>query len=133
MPAQTVEDFLKGKKGEVLKSSSPSGAAPVNFNEILPQSLTEPLKNSLSFFEKRMPGFSGKEAMLHGVESRTSCPIRVDRDKETHESLSHKGLYPTGEGAGYAGGITSAAVDGIRIAESIASLLSSQTLQIQQS
>ena len=76
-----------------------------------------------------MPGFIGPLAQLHGVESRTSCPVRVDRDPKTYTSSSHKGLYPTGEGAGYAGGITSAAVDGIRIAESIISDLTSQAHQ----
>ena len=61
----------------------------------------------------------GKEAQFFGVESRTSCPIRITRDKQSLQSVSHKGLYPTGEGAGYAGGITSAACDGINEAEKI--------------
>ena len=66
-----------------------------------------------------MRGFVSEEAQLYGVESRTSCPVRVTRDDETLMSVSHPGLYPAGEGAGYAGGITSAACDGIRIAEKI--------------
>jgi uncharacterized FAD-dependent dehydrogenase len=66
-----------------------------------------------------MKGFVTDQAQLFGVESRTSCPVRVTRDEETLESVSHRGLYPTGEGAGYAGGITSAACDGIRVAEKI--------------
>ena len=66
-----------------------------------------------------MPGFVDNDVQLFGVESRTSCPVRITRDKESLESLSHSGLYPTGEGAGYAGGITSAAVDGIKVAEKI--------------
>jgi uncharacterized FAD-dependent dehydrogenase len=63
---------------------------------------------------------------LHGVESRTSCPIRITRDDASFQSLSHQGLYPTGEGAGYAGGITSAACDGIRVAEAIVAEVSSR-------
>ena len=66
-----------------------------------------------------MPGFISSQALLYGVESRTSSPIRICRDKETLQSPQIKGLYPTGEGAGYAGGITSAACDGVRIAEQI--------------
>lgn len=67
-----------------------------------------------------MPGFISPHAQLLGVETRTSCPIRVVRNADTFQSVSHEGLYPAGEGAGYAGGITSAAVDGVRIADAIA-------------
>ena len=70
-------------------------------------------------FDRNMKGFVSEEAQLYGVESRTSCPVRVTRDDVSLESTSHPGLYPAGEGAGYAGGITSAACDGIRIAEKI--------------
>ena len=73
-------------------------------------------------FERNMKGFIHPDALLVGVESRTSCPLRITRDKETLQSVSHRGLYPTGEGAGYAGGITSAACDGILVAEKIAGL-----------
>jgi uncharacterized FAD-dependent dehydrogenase len=66
-----------------------------------------------------MPEFRSDQALLHGVESRTSCPVRIPRDPETLESTSHGGLFPCGEGAGYAGGITSSACDGIRVAERI--------------
>ena len=82
--------------------------------------MNEKLKEALVHFDKLMKGFLSPESQLHGVESRTSCPIRITRDKVTYQSLSHQGLYPTGEGAGYAGGITSAAVDGVRVAEAIA-------------
>ncbi len=121
IPVQTTMDFMKGQKGKALLTSSPSGVLPVNFHEILPEYMIEPLKEGLKNFDSKMPGFISQESQLHGIESRTSCPLRVPRDKETYVSISHKGLYPAGEGAGYAGGITSAAVDGIRIAESIAS------------
>ena len=70
-------------------------------------------------FDKKIKGFSAKDAVLIAPETRTSAPLTVLRDKETLESISHQGLYPSGEGAGYAGGITSAAVDGIRVVESI--------------
>ena len=74
-----------------------------------------------------MNGFQSKEATLYGVESRTSSPIRITRDKQSLESTSHKGLYPCGEGAGYAGGITSAACDGIQVAEVIFETLKSKS------
>lgn len=121
LPVQTTQDFMKNKIGKALPTSSPSGVLPVNFNEILPRYLIEPLKEGIKDFNDKMPGFISEESQLHGIESRTSCPLRVPRDVETLVSVSHRGLYPAGEGAGYAGGITSAAVDGIKIAESIAS------------
>ena len=77
----------------------------------------------LEKFQRSMKGFVSPMAQFYGVETRTSCPIRVTRDKETYQSVSHAGLYPAGEGAGYAGGITSAAVDGVRVAEAIAAEL----------
>lgn len=124
IPVQTTMDFMKGQKGKALPTSSPSGVLPVNFHDILPDFMIAPLKEGLKNFDAKMPGFISQESQLHGIESRTSCPLRIPRDKETYVSVSHKGLYPAGEGAGYAGGITSAAVDGIRIAESIALSLS---------
>lgn len=119
LPAQKVTDFLRNKSGELDKSSCPSGGVGVNFSEIYPEFVVENLKEALHSFDKKMKGFVDKDVQLFGVETRTSCPLRITRDKETLESVSHKGLYPTGEGAGYAGGITSAAVDGIRVAEKI--------------
>lgn len=119
IPVQKALDFWKGKQGESLASSTPSGVKAVRLDDMLPTDLKKRFQQALETFEAKMPGFLGPEAQLHGVESRTSCPVRVTRDDETLESLSHRGLYPCGEGAGYAGGITSAAVDGIRIAEAI--------------
>lgn len=119
LPVQTTKDFIDGKKGNALATSSPSGVLPVNFHEILPDFLINPLKEGLKNFDQKMPGFISQNSQLHGIESRTSCPVRITRHNETLTSLSHEGLYPAGEGAGYAGGITSAAVDGIRIAEAI--------------
>ncbi|MFK8138713.1 MAG: NAD(P)/FAD-dependent oxidoreductase [Bdellovibrionales bacterium] len=119
LPGQRVVDFLENKKGELTKSSCPSGLASVNLNELLPTYMSESLKEGLTSFHQKMQGFAGEEAQLIGVETRTSCPIRVTRDVDSLESISHSGLYPTGEGAGYAGGITSAAIDGIKVAEKI--------------
>ena len=79
--------------------------------------------------DQSMKGFVHESAQLHGVESKTSYPIRIPRDKHNLESLSHSGLYPAGEGAGYAGGITSAACDGIRVAEKITEKLSQKTFR----
>ncbi len=119
-PAQSVLDFLEGKSGKLQKGSSPSGQIPVRLDELLPLDLVKHLRRSLQAFNRKMPGFISNETQLYGVESRTSCPIRVVRDDVTLQSKSHKNLYPTGEGAGYAGGITSAAVDGVKVAEAIA-------------
>lgn len=128
IPVQTVIDFFKSKSGKELPSSTPSGVKAVRLDDILPPILSKKLKEALQNFEIKMPGFAGPNAQLHGVESRTSCPVRITRDSATLESISHKGLFPCGEGAGYAGGITSAAVDGIKCAEAIMSQLSSQML-----
>lgn len=120
LPAQTLIDFLKKKQSLApLKTSSPSKAISIRLDEILPSEVYERLAESLEVFHTQMPGFISKEAQLFGVETRTSSPIRIPRDPESLQSISHSGLYPTGEGAGYAGGITSAAVDGVKVAESI--------------
>jgi len=125
VPVQRVVDFLDKRTGPALASSSPSGKVPGALHDILPASLQSRFLQSLHRLHRKMPGFLSPEAQFHAIESRTSCPIRVVREEESLESLSHRGLYPTGEGAGYAGGITSAAVDGIRVAESILRQLAS--------
>jgi uncharacterized FAD-dependent dehydrogenase len=130
LPVQSVVDFLAGRLGKALKSSSPSGVVATRLDELLPKDLVAHMRESLQRFEGNMRGFIHPEAQFHGVESRTSCPVRVTRDPETYQSLSHKGLYPCGEGAGYAGGITSAACDGIRVAEAIISQLASQSVRV---
>lgn len=124
LPAQKLGDFVAGRRGAVTRGSSPSGEVAVRLDEILPKAMREHLLRSVAKFERNMRGFGDESAQLYGVESRTSCPVRVVRDDETLESVSHSGLYPAGEGAGYAGGITSAACDGIRIAERICEKLS---------
>lgn len=128
LPAQKTLDFLHGKNNSAdLKGSSPSGLTPVNFEKWLPPELCANLKKGLVEFEKKMKGFLSPSSILYGVETRTSCPVRVLRSEETLQSVSHPGLYPAGEGAGYAGGITSAACDGIRIADKIYFAYASQS------
>jgi len=119
LPAQSLLDFVERRQGEVRRGSSPSGEVPTRLDQILPAFLYKKLLEGFDRFDVTMKGFVTREAQVYGVESRTSCPIRITRDEATLESLSHAGLYPAGEGAGYAGGITSAACDGIRIAEKI--------------
>lgn len=122
LPAQKLTDFLKGKVSSVENGSCPSGAWPIRLDEILPTAVKKSLQRSLDRFDTSMRGFLHERAQLFGMESRTSCPVRFTRDDETLQSISHQGLYPCGEGAGYAGGITSAACDGIRVAEKIVEL-----------
>lgn len=119
VPAQRVEDFLNNRVGPLGKSSCPSGVIAVNLRDIYPAELTQAFVEALGDFNRKMPGYISKDAILHGVESRTSSPVRVTRDDESMHSPKFKNLYPSGEGAGFAGGITSAAVDGIRVAEAI--------------
>lgn len=129
LPAQKMTDFLDRKNSSDLpKGSSPSGALPVRLDQILPDHMSSRLTEGLASFNRKMKGFISKEAILYGVESRTSCPVRVTRDEDSLQSISHQGLYPAGEGAGYAGGITSAACDGVRIADRIFEILKSQKL-----
>ncbi|MCR9204728.1 MAG: hypothetical protein NXH75_09135, partial [Halobacteriovoraceae bacterium] len=121
VPSQPLSDFLNHKMPEDLpKTSCPSGLVKANLHEILPKFVCDHLEKALQVFERRMKGFStDQRALLIAPETRTSAPVTILRDRETLLSSSHKGLYPCGEGAGYAGGITSAAVDGIRVCEEI--------------
>ena len=93
--------------------------APANVREILPEIVAASIEEGIRCFDQKLQGFADPDALLSGVESRTSSPVRISRDPSTMEG-SVKGLYPCGEGAGYAGGITSAAMDGIRMAEAVA-------------
>ncbi|MGK0367510.1 MAG: putative FAD-dependent dehydrogenase, partial [Thermoproteota archaeon] len=121
LPAITVKEFLKNRltKEELPKTSCPSKLFKADFNEIFPEFIIDHLRVALYEFDKNMPGFSSGKSVLIAPETRTSAPVTVLRDKKSLVSTSHFGLYPCGEGAGYAGGITSAAVDGIKVAESI--------------
>ncbi len=119
LPAQKLKDFLKGTLSPIGKTSSPSGAIAVRLDLLLPELVTQKLKEGLIAFNDKMKGFLSDDAILFGVETRTSSPVRVTRDAQSLQSISHAGLYPCGEGAGYAGGITSAACDGVKIADII--------------
>jgi uncharacterized protein len=117
-PAQNLLDFLGKGKGR-LNSTYRPGIVESDLALLLPEAVTATLKEGISCFDRRMRGFVSSEATLTGVETRTSAPLRIVRGADL-QSVSHKGLYPTGEGAGYAGGIMSAALDGIRVADAIA-------------
>jgi uncharacterized protein len=121
VPAQTIEQFLSGKAADVKnqKHSCPSGVFSQNLDDLLPEFVTRELKTALGDFDKKIKGFSSGRGVLMAPETRTSAPVNIQRDKQSLVSTSHTGLYPCGEGAGHAGGITSAAVDGINVAESI--------------
>ncbi|MHC4838005.1 MAG: FAD-dependent protein, partial [Planctomycetota bacterium] len=101
-------------------TSYPFAVRPAPLAEVLPDGALPALQAALRDFDRRLPGYAGSDAMLVGPESRSSAPLRMERDEETYVSTSHPGLYPVGEGAGWAGGIMSAAVDGLRAAEAIA-------------
>lgn len=118
-PGQTFADFVAGRKSESLPGSSyPLGVEPANLTDLLPRVLSAAVRNAVPSFERKIPGFA-KRGLLVGIEARVSSPVRIVRDRETFESVSTPGLYPVGEGAGYAGGIVSGAVDGIRAAEAV--------------
>ena len=121
-PAQTVGDFLAGRASTELGSVQPSYTPGIHLTDLaacLPDYVVEALREALPAFDRQIHGFAMADALLTGVETRTSSPVRITRD-DKFESLNTRGLYPGGEGAGYAGGILSAAVDGIRIAEAVA-------------
>ncbi|MDR1662017.1 MAG: NAD(P)/FAD-dependent oxidoreductase [Azoarcus sp.] len=121
-PVQRVGDFLAGRPsngpGEVEPSYKP-GVRYTDLSSALPAYAIEALREAIPAFERQIPGFAMFDAILTGVETRTSSPLRIRRDNDL-QSVNVRGLYPAGEGAGYAGGILSAAVDGLRIAEAVA-------------
>jgi hypothetical protein len=122
-PVQLVGDFLAGRKtgehGQVIPSYKP-GVTFCDLSEALPAYAVDAIREALPAFEKKIKGFSMNDATLTAVETRTSSPIQITRDKDTLASLNIEGLYPAGEGAGYAGGILSAGIDGIKVAEAMA-------------
>ena len=122
-PGQLVGDFLASKVstkfGKVLPSYTP-GVHLTDLSTALPDYAIDAIREALPAFAKQIKGFDLPDAVLTGVETRTSSPIRVKRNKDDMQSINTKGLYPAGEGAGYAGGILSAAVDGIEVAEAVA-------------
>ena len=121
-PAQRVGDFLKGKASTTLGSVIPSykpGVTPTDLSACLPDYAIAAIREALVAFGREIKGFDMEDAVLTGVETRTSSPIRITRG-EDFQSLNTPGLFPAGEGAGYAGGILSAGVDGIKVAEGVA-------------
>ena len=124
-PAQRVTDFVANRISKSLPPSSYiPGTKSAPLHELLPQNIAKRLQKSILFFGKNKSGFYSEEAQILAPESRTSSPIRIRRDKETLMHVQIKGLFPAGEGAGYAGGIVSAAIDGAKCAEATAKFLS---------
>ena len=124
-PVQTVDDFLTGRPSTRLGSVQPTyrpGVTPADLSQCLPGFVTESLRAALPLFDRKLHGFAHPQAVLTGVETRSSSPVRILRDPGSLQSTALQGLYPCGEGAGYAGGIVSAAVDGIRVAEAVAGM-----------
>lgn len=120
-PAQRMKDFTEGRvSGSLPDTSYAPGIHPADFNRLMPPFIASRLRKGFLDFGRKSKGFLTNEAVMIGLESRTSSPVRVVRDPETMESLSTPGLYPAGEGAGYAGGIVSAAIDGMRCARALA-------------
>jgi uncharacterized FAD-dependent dehydrogenase len=121
-PGQRVGDFLAQRPSTALGSVVPSYTPGVHLCDLataLPTYAVEAIREALPAFDKKIKGFAMDDAILTGVETRTSSPIRIKRNAQ-YQSINTKGLYPAGEGAGYAGGILSAAVDGIKVAEALA-------------
>ncbi|BDU72985.1 NAD(P)/FAD-dependent oxidoreductase [Mesoterricola silvestris] len=119
-PATSVQDFLRGRaSGNLPATSFRPFAVPADVGTCLPDFVQEQLRGAIPDFDRKIHGFASRQALLLAIESRTSSPVQMIRG-EDGQSVSHRGLYPCGEGAGFAGGITSAAVDGIRVAEWIA-------------
>jgi len=125
-PCQRVGDFLDGRPSTGLGSVVPSyqpGVRMVDLAACLPDYVIAAIRGALPRFDRRIPGFAMADAVMTGVETRTSSPLRITRGRDL-ESINTKGLYPAGEGAGYAGGILSAAIDGIKVAEAVGLSLS---------
>ncbi|QJD99080.1 NAD(P)/FAD-dependent oxidoreductase [Massilia forsythiae] len=122
-PGQLMGDFVKGRPSTAFGSVTPSFKPAVHLTDLapaLPDYATLALREAFVAFDKQIRGYYKEDAVLTGVETRTSSPIRIKRHDDSLQSLNTRGLYPAGEGAGYAGGIMSAAVDGIRVAEAVA-------------
>jgi uncharacterized FAD-dependent dehydrogenase len=122
-PGQLVGDFVRGKPSQELGEVQPSYKPGVRLGDLapsLPAYAIEAIREALPEFGKQIRGFDRDDAVLTGVETRTSSPVRITRDHESLQSVNLRGLYPAGEGAGYAGGILSAGIDGIKVAEALA-------------
>jgi len=125
-PAQLVGDFVTGKPSEKLGDVLPSYKPGIRLGDLasaLPDYAIDAIREALPAFGRQIRGFDRADALLTGIETRTSSPVRLTRDRESLQSLNTRGLYPAGEGAGYAGGILSAGVDGIKVAEAVATAM----------
>lgn len=121
-PVQRVADFLAGRPTSKLGSITPSysiGVTPTNLHDLFSKDICDALKEGLLAFDTKLAGFAMDDAILTGVESRSSSPVRITRDPETLQSTNLKGFYPAGEGAGFSGGIVSSAIDGLKSAEKL--------------
>jgi len=121
-------DFAAGhlSSGTLPSSSYRLGIKSAALHDLYPPHITEAFRLALARFNSQMPGFLGEEALLHAAETRTSAPVRIERGEDTC-SITMLGLHPCGEGAGYAGGIVSAAVDGLRVGRAIAAELTGRS------
>ena len=119
-PAQRMVDFVNHKRSDtLLKTSYQPGLNSVKMDEVLPEGISFRLREAFKLFGKKMKGYLTNDAQIVGVESRTSSPVFIPRDKESLEHIQVRKLFPCGEGAGYAGGIVSAAMDGEKCAETL--------------
>lgn len=121
-PAQLIGDFLAGKSSAELGGVKPSytpGTTLTDLSKVVPDYVTQAIQEAIPAFDRKIKGFANGDGLLTGVETRTSSPICIKRGKD-YQSINVQGLYPAGEGAGYAGGIWSAGIDGIRVAEAVA-------------
>lgn len=125
-PGQLVGDFIRGRASSAFGEVEPSYKPGVRLGDLapsLPDYVIEAIREALPAFGKQIRGFDRADAVLTGIETRTSSPVRIKRDNESLQSINTHGLYPAGEGAGYAGGILSAGVDGIKVAEAVATAM----------
>ena len=129
IPVQLLGDFIKGRESVALGETKPCFKGKYTFSrldKILPDFIVSALKEAFPAFDKKIQGFAREDAILAAIESRTSSPIRIVRDENLEASV--RGIYPCGEGAGYAGGISSAAMDGLKVAEAIISKYNSSLI-----
>ena len=125
-PGQLVGDFIRGRASSEFGEVEPSYTPGVRLGDLapsLPDYVIEAIREALPAFGKQIRGFDRADAILTGIETRTSSPVRIKRDNDNLQSINIRGLYPAGEGAGYAGGILSAGVDGIKVAEAVATAM----------
>jgi uncharacterized FAD-dependent dehydrogenase len=120
VPLQRANDYLASRRSDGLcETSHPLGGEWANIRDLIPEQVAAALDRALPMLEKKLPGFAGGECLIAAPETRASSPVRIVRDARTRQAVGTPNLYPVGEGAGYAGGIVSSAVDGIRTADAL--------------